>query len=227
MTATPTIAISASGRELEAFHRVTFGRAADLLVDDNPYMHRIVGAFELHGDVWWLANEGSSTELTVLDRSGRRTTLPPGTRSALTTAGKVSWTSGSTPYELAYRVEATFEPTQSNPVSNGTNTVAFLPKLTAREIDFMVTAARHMLTGSRQPAPTYAEIAYLWGVKPKTVDNTIQKLKAKLAEAGVPASVSTPELASMLVGSGVITLAHLEAARLDDADGPVSHTPVR
>ncbi len=49
---------------------VTFGRDADLVVDaDNPYLHRVLGCFVAHGDVWFLQNLGRFIPLRVQDRT--------------------------------------------------------------------------------------------------------------------------------------------------------------
>lgn len=49
---------------------VTFGRDADLVVDaGNPYLHRVLGCFVAHGDVWFLQNLGRFIPLRVQDRT--------------------------------------------------------------------------------------------------------------------------------------------------------------
>lgn len=202
--------------------RITFGRSADVIIDDNPFMHRIAGAFvSMHG-VWMLQNEGAATSLSLVDDTGRRVNLPPGARAALTSGhGSVRWRSGHDDYRVDFVVESPPESPPNGAAAPGPATATLVPPLTGREIDFMVTMARHLLVGSARPVPTYAEVAHVWKVSTKTVDNTIQNLKAKLAAAGMPAPATTDELVALLVDTGAIDHRDLQHAALDRDDGPV------
>jgi hypothetical protein len=56
----------------------TFGRAADLVIDeDNLYLHRVVGRFVWYDGLWWIENHGQSVELDVESDTGVRAHLPP------------------------------------------------------------------------------------------------------------------------------------------------------
>ena len=44
--------------EVEPGEELTFGRQADLHIDDNRHLHRVLGRFWSRGDAWWLTNEG-------------------------------------------------------------------------------------------------------------------------------------------------------------------------
>lgn len=59
---------------------LTFGRHADLVVDDaNPYMHRRLGRFWNADGVWMLQNTGTTVKLTMADTaSTSRLSLAPG-----------------------------------------------------------------------------------------------------------------------------------------------------
>ncbi len=209
--------------ELDVTDRTTFGRTGDLTIAGNPFMHRVVGAVERRTDGWFLTCEGSSTNISLVDARGRRVNLPPGSSAVLdTTSGTIRWTSGGETYQLTYEIDE--EPTAVTGLSlpTGEMTVGFVPQLTGREIDFSVTLARHVLSGSSLPPPTYVEVASLWFVSKKTVDNTLQNLKKKLVEAGMQPTASTAEMVSILVDTGHITYAHLEAADLDNPNGPTS-----
>lgn len=52
---------------LEPGDQLSFGRSGDLAIDDNPYLHRIVGVFSDRGGAWWLHHVGSRTALTLRD----------------------------------------------------------------------------------------------------------------------------------------------------------------
>lgn len=57
---------------------LTFGRLADLVVDDaNQYLHRVVGRFFSHGDAWWLESLGSHVALDLATADGTVAHLPP------------------------------------------------------------------------------------------------------------------------------------------------------
>lgn len=57
---------------------LTFGRIADLVVDDaNPYLHRVVGRFFSHADAWWLENLGSHVSIDLATADGAAVHLPP------------------------------------------------------------------------------------------------------------------------------------------------------
>jgi hypothetical protein len=55
----------------------TFGRAADLVIDEeNLYLHRVVGRFVWHDGLWWIENHGQHVELDVESDTGVRAHLP-------------------------------------------------------------------------------------------------------------------------------------------------------
>lgn len=164
-------------------HRLSFGRSAELEIDDNPHLHRMTGEFVRQGDVWWIVNHGSRLFLTVVGADGSRTELPPGGQLAIADAhGSVLVTVGQARYELTYRQphlpEAAPPP---EPPSDATNTRTFT-EITAREVDFLVSFAKPILDGSNGQVPSYAEVASWWGVSPSTVDNTLRTLKRKLQQ---------------------------------------------
>jgi hypothetical protein len=88
---------------LDPSDELTFGRSADLVIDDNPYLHRVVGRFVLRDRVWWLDNLGRSVNLTVRECGGPgHSTVGPRSSLALVhgefTCG---FAAGPTRYELA------------------------------------------------------------------------------------------------------------------------------
>jgi hypothetical protein len=72
------------GEEHHVRGRFGIGRAADLVVDDNPYLHRVVVVVEERDGTWWLRNVGSRIVVTVLDGDGHSSaTVGPGSSCAL------------------------------------------------------------------------------------------------------------------------------------------------
>jgi hypothetical protein len=66
---------------------LTFGRRGDLEVDDNPFMHRVVGRFVYRQGVWWLQNHGTSIRVELRETSTLVVhTVLPGQQLAVTPA---------------------------------------------------------------------------------------------------------------------------------------------
>lgn len=93
---------------LEPDDRLTFGRSGDLSIDDNPYLHRVVGLVSNRRGVWWLDNLGRSIALTVLEVGGPSgSTVGPGSGVALVHGEfVVRFSAGPTRYELLGALEA-------------------------------------------------------------------------------------------------------------------------
>jgi hypothetical protein len=92
---------------VEPGHELTFGRAGTLEVDDNPYLHRLLGRFVDRSGVWWLDHLADRTPIVVRDAHGpSRSVVAPGT-SAVITHGEfvVAFTAGPTNYELLGTLE--------------------------------------------------------------------------------------------------------------------------
>jgi hypothetical protein len=82
---------------------LTFGRAGDIVIDENRYLHRILGRFHHANGLWWLSNVGSAIPLTVSDTSSPSfAKLAPGATMPLSfDAANVSFEAGGASYELA------------------------------------------------------------------------------------------------------------------------------
>jgi hypothetical protein len=85
---------------------LTFGRQADLHIDDNRHLHRVLGRFWSRGDSWWLTNEGRSITIQIADLDSRSSIqLAPGSEVALSFPNSVlRFRAGITDYEIAVRV---------------------------------------------------------------------------------------------------------------------------
>ncbi len=87
---------------LEVDQTLTFGRGAELDIDDNAFLHRQLGRFEHRDGRWWLVNTGSRIELEMFDRTTKASArLTTGTAQML--PGEkllVHFVAGSTRYEL-------------------------------------------------------------------------------------------------------------------------------
>lgn len=85
---------------------LTFGRQADLHIDDNRHLHRVLGRFWARGDAWWLTNEGRSITIQIADADSRSNVqLAPGSEIALSFPNSIlRFRAGVTDYEVAVRV---------------------------------------------------------------------------------------------------------------------------
>jgi len=88
--------------DLGELGRLSFGRAADLVLEDDPYLHRTVGEFVAADGHWWLRNTGNRTTLTVRDRAGSHLVVvgPGGTAALLPGEQSVTFSSGPHRYEI-------------------------------------------------------------------------------------------------------------------------------
>lgn len=211
-----TLWLDFAGVGYEATESMSFGRNAELALDeDNQFMHRVTGEFRFNGLVWWLYNVGSSTRLLVFGTNGARIELPPGTECALPmTEGSVSFLAGPTPYQLLYRADKPVMSTRA-PNAPGDATIEFGSALTDRETIYLTTFALSRLRGSSVALLSYADVANLWGVSEKTVDNTLQRVRGRMKQAGVRNTETLEGLVSHLLAHGRIGLSTLHTIEAD------------
>lgn len=207
-----------AGETTVATGTVTFGRDADIELDTNRFLHRRTGAFVFEGGTWWVHNLGSKLYLSMIADDGTRAELPPGTRQTLAaTGGIVRVIAGRSTYEISYSLAdfADGVAPALPPVDDGTMTVQVDASLAPREIDFLVSFARPSLIGSTDPMPTYAEVAAIWNVSPKTLDNTVQSIKRKFRAAGLVRDQGLDAVVLTAIQHSLVTRADLEWAALD------------
>lgn len=80
----------------------TIGRDADLVVDDNPFLHRRFLRLSYLQGLWWIANEGGQLAATIADEDATmQAWLAPGAQLPVVFAHSTVWfTAGPTTYEL-------------------------------------------------------------------------------------------------------------------------------
>src|SRR6476660_9052280 len=85
---------------------LTFGRQADLHIDDNRHLHRVLGRFWSRDDSWWLTNEGRSITIQIADADSRSSVqLAPGSEIALSFPNSIlRFRAGVTDYEIIVSV---------------------------------------------------------------------------------------------------------------------------
>ena len=213
---------------------LTFGRAAQLEIDDNPYMHRLVGRFFHQNDRWWLRNEGRTIAISMVDAQTRaRSYVTPGSEAAITLASGVArFEAGPTSYEIDLLIEGSEVEAEAGaaPRTNegsDTITVAELP-LVASQRRLLAALAEHMLlnpTADRIVVPTNRQVATRLGLRITQFNRGLDRLCAKLTRQGVTglagdsgdlAMDRRERLVQWAITNGVVTSQDLAA--LDDIE---------
>jgi hypothetical protein len=102
-----TVDLAGDVRTVAQDEALTFGRAADLVVDEaNRYLHRVLGRFSWHSGWWWLENLGGQIDLEVVGDDGTLARLAarraegPAAAAPLTGHHLVRFEAGGLRYEL-------------------------------------------------------------------------------------------------------------------------------
>lgn len=173
--------------------RFSFGRSADLTVDDNRHLHRRLGELEFADGLWWLHNVGSALTVEVVDRnSPSRLAVAPGATMALVFEEcAFRFQAGSTAYELD--VDVPLSPPESagpsgdGPAVDGTRTV------TGAELSFtpdqlrciLALAETRLVDPSAVDLPTNRAAAGRLGWKLTKFNRKLDNVCTKMANAGV------------------------------------------
>ena len=133
------------------------GRESDLVIDDNPYLHRrFLRIYEDFG-MWWLANVGTLLSATVTDSSGQvQAWLAPGARLPIVFPQlQVLFSAGSTTYEFTVYSDNDYYSTSAAAGMGGGETTMAPVALTSTQRLLIVSLAEHVL---RQDSPGRGEI---------------------------------------------------------------------
>ena len=133
------------------------GRESDLVIDENPYLHRrFLRIYEDFG-MWWLANVGNLLSATVTDATGQvQAWLAPGARLPIVFPQmQVLFSAGSTTYELTiHSADDYYNTATATAGSGGQTTIEPVPLTTTQRL-LVVSLAEHVL---RQDSPGRGEI---------------------------------------------------------------------
>ena len=199
------------------------GREADLVLDDNPYLHRRFLEIRREHGLFWLINGGERLTASVSDGvSGVNAWLPPAGRMPIvfeTTI--VRFTAGPTNYEVWLALsDAPYISDAPETASDGSTTIGRVT-LTVDQLLLLVSLAEMAL---RRGAPGVAEIptsanaaARLgWTLKKfeKKIDNVCEKLANKgvrglKGESGNLAASRRARLVEYALSARIITSADL------------------
>lgn len=168
---------------------LTIGREGDVVIDDNPYLHRLFLRVEMVGDLWWLANTGSRLTVTVADPDGlMQAWLGPGARLPLVFDHTKAWfTAGPTTYEVSvHHADAVWGPAGTAQSADGVTTVGRV-ELTTDQRLMLLALAEPVLRGERGQGllPTNATAARRLGWTLTKFNRKVDNVCARMAGQGV------------------------------------------
>ncbi len=167
------------------------GRESDLVIDDNPYLHRRFLRLYVDFGMWWLANTGKLLSATVTDSTGLvQAWLAPGAKLPIVFPElTVMFSAGPTTYEFTIHSGADyFSTTIGSAASVGTTTIDPVA-LTSSQRLLVVALCEHVLrrdSPGRGRLPSGAEVAARLGWPLTTYNRKLDNVCDKLDKLGVP-----------------------------------------
>lgn len=175
---------------VEAPNEFSIGRESDLVIDDNPYLHRHFLKLFHDFDMWWLGNVGSLLSATVTDATGRvQAWLAPGARLPVVFERMhVLFTAGSTTYDFTIHAGRDYFNTSAAVSATGGATTIEPVALTRSQRLLIVALAEHVLSQSAlgmNSLPTSAEAAARLGWTMTAFNRKLDNVCEKLDKVGV------------------------------------------
>lgn len=176
--------------ELDPAEPFTIGRDADLVIDENPYLHRQFLVLQAEFGMWWLSNVGSVLSATVTDDSGQvQSWLSPGAKLPVVFQHmQVMFTAGSTTYDFAIHSASDFYNTSHVNMSPSGNTTQAVIHLTESQRELILALAEDVLRNSvpgRGVIPSSADAAARLGWTLPTFNRKLDNVCDKLDKFGV------------------------------------------
>lgn len=169
---------------------LSVGRESDLVIDDNPYLHRrFLQIYPEHG-LWWIGNTGNQLSATVTDGSGHvQAWLGPGARLPIVFEElNVLFSAGSTTYDFRIQGDPEFFASTSRFMDRtGATTLEPIP-LTVSQRMLIVALCEHVLrdrAAGRAEIPTSARAAARLGWTLTAFNRKLDNVCDKLDRAGV------------------------------------------
>ncbi|MCT9820637.1 hypothetical protein N3K63_10125 [Microbacterium sp. W1N] len=170
----------------------TIGRDADLVVDENPYLHRRLLSLGFEGGMWWLANVGQSISVSLSTADGvYQAVLGPGARVPLVFPRLVVlFTAGPYTYELSvHSPQAAFHSAPlvadaSDPTQITIGNVSLTPTQRLLVIALCEPMLRDGIVGQSQ-IPSSAQAAARLGWPLTTFNRKLDAVCDKLDREGV------------------------------------------
>ncbi|MCZ7631473.1 MAG: hypothetical protein M5U19_21540 [Microthrixaceae bacterium] len=172
---------------------MSFGREADLVIDTNPYLHRVLGVFAFRDGHWFLSNVGRSIVINVADRTGPTSVvLAPGRSLGLAMAEfAVSFVAGRTRYEFDAALEGVRSPVETRfEQATGQRTLEWgMVELNPEQHLLLVELASDRLANPHadpSPSASKATSARRLGWSLSKYNRKLDHLCQKLDRVGVP-----------------------------------------
>lgn len=165
---------------------LTFGRKADLVIDTDMRLHRVVGRFVNRDGTWWVENLGSRLHLLLTGRdTGSTADLAPGALHSITGAATdLTFRVGESTFQLTLTQSATLTITPLPPEDTLYPT---LPELNEEQLDLVLALARPRLLNPTSVAiPTTKETADLLGWTTTKVNRKFDYLYNRIETLGHP-----------------------------------------
>lgn len=218
---------------------LTFGRAADLVIDENRYLHRIVGRFRWANGMWWLTNAGTSIAIDLADRQRPSyVKVAPGASVPISFENAaITFEAGGRPYELNVELLADLpefdgsgdtDPDGGDAADEVTTTAASLPLTTEQRLLLVALAEARLRDRPGGEMPTNREIAARLRWTITKFNRKLDGLCRKYAAAGVSGLRGSSDslardrrlrLMEHTLHAGIITAADLELLDRSDASG--------
>ena len=187
--------------ELSVDEPFTVGRDADLVIDENPFLHRRFLQIRRFGDFWWLENIGSHLAATLSDSDrSLQAWLAPGARIPIVFAQVEVWfTAGPTTYEFTFTPgDAPFAVSPIAPLDPdvGGSTTSGRVVLTLEQRLLLLALAEPMLRRPGQGSanvPSSASVAERLGWTITKFNRKLDSVCQKLGSLGVAGLHGKPE----------------------------------
>ncbi|WP_212755885.1 hypothetical protein [Flexivirga aerilata] len=166
------------------------GREGDLVLDDNPYLHRLFLQFVHRDGMWWICNMGNRIPASLTDEQGlMRSTLAAGAALPLVfPATVVTFSAGRTTYELLVEADQASYVTPSHRVSVDGRTTLAPTTFTESQRLAILALAEPVLRRAGLGAweiPAAVDAAARLGWTPTRFGRKIDNVCDKLSRAGV------------------------------------------
>ena len=202
----------------------TMGRVGDLVIDDNPYLHRNFLKLNFCDGFWWLSNVGHRAAVQLSDSQGlSRSTLTPGSRMPLVFGQTVvTFAAGPFSYEINLNLDRpAFDPVPVPEVSPKGDTTIGETVFTESQLLAILALAEPLLrrigTGAWE-VPTAVAAARRLGWTQTRFNRKLDNVCDKLDKIGVKGLKGAPGkqalarramLAEYAVNARIVTVDHL------------------
>jgi hypothetical protein len=168
----------------------SIGRESDLVIDDNPYLHRRFLQIYPDFGMWWLGNVGNLLSATVTDATGHvQAWLSPGARLPIVFERlHVLFSAGATTYDFTIYSEDDFYSSSSALTGTaGATTIDPIPLTSSQRL--LIVALSEDVLRQRIPGrgeiPTSAEAATRLGWTMTAFNRKLDNVCEKLDKIGV------------------------------------------